>query len=124
MRFDYLFLRDYRRYSGKRLIFDLCLIVVVLSLGSAFYFFGRSAMKGFFVDHMKTEVLKLNGLNKPYIHNMTDKSSSEDVALSRIPKSCFSSDTRGCVCYDQHTTVIKDFPVDRCQDIVNGFTRF
>ena len=78
----------------------------------------------FVVDHMKTEVSKLKSLNKPYAHDMSGESSSEGAAPSRIPKSCFSSNTRGCVCYDQHTIVIKDFPVDRCQDIVNGLARF
>jgi len=124
MRFDYWFLRYYKYYAGRKLIFDLCLIVVILSLGFTFYFFGRSTMAGFFVNHMKTEVSKLKSLKKSSIHDVSEESSSGDVALSRIPKSCFSSDTRGCVCYDQHTIVIKDFPVDRCRDIVNGFARF
>jgi len=81
-------------------------------------------MIGFFTDKVKTEVLKLNGVSKSYVPAVPENSSPGFVVPSRIPRSCFSSDTRGCVCYDQHTTVIKDFPVDRCQDIVNGFTRF
>lgn len=122
MRFDYWFLRYYGRYASRRLVFNLCLIAIVLSF--SFYFFSKSAMVGFITNKLKTEVSKLKSVNKSYAHDISKDSPSEFDVPSRIPKSCFSSDIRGCVCYDQHTIVIKDFPVDRCQDIVNGFARF
>ncbi len=111
-----------RYYSGKRLVFDLCLIAVVL--GFSFYFLNKSSMIYFLTNNLKTEVSKLKAVKKPYTHDIHSNSSSEVIPPSRIPKSCFSSDTRGCVCYDQHTTIIRDFPVDRCHDIVNGFAPF
>ncbi|WP_350135847.1 hypothetical protein [Nitrosomonas sp.] len=121
MRFDYLFLRYYGRYAWRRLAFDLCLIVIILSF--SFYFFDKSAMLGFFTNKVKTEVLKLKSVNRSYAFDKLEVSPPE-VVPPRIPKSCFSSDTRGCFCYDQHTIVIKDFPVDRCREIINGFSRF
>lgn len=87
-------------------------------------------MFDFITDKVKAEILKLPSISRSHIHSapvpsLSDTSSySESLVPSRIPRSCFFSDPRGCVCYDQHTIVIKDFPVDRCQDIVNGFTRF
>lgn len=111
-----------RYYSGKRLVFDLCLIAVVL--GFSFYFLDKSSMIYFLTNNLKTEVSKLKTVKKSYSHDTPINSSSEVVLPSRIPKSCFSSDARGCVCYDQHTTIIRDFPMDRCRDIVNGFARF
>ncbi len=124
MRFAYRFLRYYRYYSGKRLVFDLCLIAVILSF--SFYFLDKSSMIMIdsLTNNLKTEVSKLKTVKKPYAHDISSNSSSEVILPSRIPKSCFSSDTRGCVCYDQYTTIIRDFPVDRCHDIVNGFARF
>ncbi len=113
-------LRYYKYYSARRLVFDLCLIVAIL--GFSFYY--RSTMVDFVTGMVKTEVSKLKTSDKPYIHDAPKKISSDVIVSPRIPKSCFSSDARGCVCYDQHTTVIKDFPVDRCRDIVNGFSRF
>lgn len=123
MRLDYWLLRYYQYRFGRRLFFDLFLIFIILGLGFAF-FFGRSAMIGFFTDKVKTEISKLQSVSKSYVPAVPNISSPEAIVSSRIPKSCFSSDARGCVCYDQHTTVIKDFPVDRCRDIVNGFSRF
>jgi len=79
---------------------------------------------------LEAKILNFQSINKPSIGGLpvsplSDTSSySESLVPSRIPKSCFSSDDRGCVCYDQYTIVIKDFPVDRCQDVVNGFARF
>lgn len=122
MRFAYRFLRCYKYYSGKRLVFDLCLIAVVLSF--FFYFFDKSSMIDSLTNNLKTEVSKLKTVKKPYTHDIPSNSSSEVISPSRIPKSCFSNDTRGCVCYDQHTTIIRDFPLDRCYDIVNGFSPF
>ena len=122
MRFDYWLFRYYRRYGGRRPVFDLCLIAVVLSF--SFYYFDRGAMLGFFTNKVKNEVSKLKSVNRSYTHDMSEDSSSVVVVPPRIPKSCFSSDTRGCVCYDQNTILIKDFPVDRCQEIINGFARF
>lgn len=81
-------------------------------------------MVGFITNKLKTEVSKLKSVNKSYAHDISKDSPSEIVVPSRIPKSCFSSDIRGCVCYDQHTIIIKDFPVDRCEEVVNGFARF
>ena len=82
-------------------------------------------------DNVNTEVLKLKNLNRSHVRDdvtvpslQKNSSYSEVIFPSRIPKSCFSNDTRGCVCYDQHTIVIKNFPLDRCLDIVNGFARF
>lgn len=112
---DYWFLRHYKRNS-------MVLWLAAIVLGFSFFFLYRIAMIGFFTDRVKTEVLKLQTLNKPYTQGVT--SSNSEVVPSRIPKSCFSSDARGCVCYDQHTIVIKDFPVDSCQEIINGFARF
>lgn len=122
MRFAYRFLRYYRYYSGKRLVFDLCLIAVILIF--FFYFLDKSSMIDSLANNLKTEVSKLKTVKKPYTHDISSNSSSEVILPSRIPKSCFSSATRGCVCYDQYTTIIRDFPVDRCHDIVNGFARF
>lgn len=81
-------------------------------------------MFDFITDKVKTEILKLPSINKPHIHSAPVPSHSESLVPSRIPKSCFFSDARGCVCYDQHAIIIKDFPADRCQDIVNGFALF
>lgn len=117
MRFAFRFLRYYKYYSGKRLVLDLCLILVILVC--AFYFFDRNAISSM-TGNLKTEVSKLKSVKKFRTSDVPIDSSSE----VRIPKSCFSSDTRGCVCYDQHTTIIGDFPLDRCQDIINGFSRF
>ncbi|SDX41840.1 hypothetical protein SAMN05216333_1314 [Nitrosomonas oligotropha] len=121
MRFDYWFLRYYKYYAARRLI-DLCLVAVVLIF--SFYFFDKNAMIGSFTERVKTEVLKLKSVNRSYVRNGPSDLSSDAVTPFKIPKSCISSDARNCVCYDQHTTVITDFPVDRCQDIVNGLTRF
>ena len=130
MRFYYSFFRYYKRYTRGRLIFDLCLIAVILSL--AFYFFNiRSSMIRALTDNVKTEVLKLKSVNKSYVRDdstvppLSKNPSYSGVTFpSRIPKSCLFSSTRDCVCYDQHTIVIRDFPLDRCLDIVNGFARF
>jgi hypothetical protein len=121
MRIGYWFLRYYRRYHGGMSVFKLGLIALVLGF---VFFFGRIAMMDFFVDRVKTEVSKLQTMNRHYVHDIPENSSSEVVFPFRIPKSCFFSDIHSCVCYDQHTIMIKDFPVDRCQDIVNGFARF
>ena len=119
MRLSYWFFRYYRRHS-----LILCLALIVL--GFSFHFLYRTAMVSFLIDKVEAVVLKLPSINKPSIGVLpvSPLSDSESIVPSRIPKSCFSSDDRGCVCYDQHTIVIKDFPVDRCQDVVNGFTRF
>ena len=83
-----------------------------------------------FTDNVKTEVLKLRSLKRSYVREeatdpLLKNSSYSGVTFpSRIPKSCLFSSTRDCVCYDQHTIVIRDFPLDRCLDIVNGFARF
>ena len=122
MRFYYSFFRYYKRHS-------LVLWLAAIILGFSFHFFYKTAMMNFLIDKVKTEALQLRNINKPYMHNapgpsLSDFSYSESLVPSRIPKSCFSSDTRGCVCYDQHTIVIRDFPLNRCLDIVNGFARF
>ena len=129
MRFYYSFFRYYKRYTRGRLIFDFCLIAVILSL--SFYFFhNRSSMIMAFTDNVKTEVLKLRSVKRSYVPDeatdpLSKNSSYSGVTFpSRIPKSCLFSSTRDCVCYDQHTIVIRDFPLDRCLDIVNGFARF
>ena len=129
MRFYYSFFRYYKRYTRGRLIFDLCLIAVILSL--AFYFFdNRSSMIRALTDNVKTEVLNLRSVKRSYVRDeatvpLSKNSSYYGVTFpSRIPKSCLFSSTRDCVCYDQHTIVIRDFPLDRCLDIVNGFARF
>ncbi|MBV6446688.1 hypothetical protein [Nitrosomonas sp.] len=122
MRFSYWFLRYYKRNS-------LVLFLIVIVLGFFFNFLYRTAMISFLTDKVKAEILNLRSINKPSIGGLpvsplSDTSSdSESIVPSRIPKSCFSSD-RGCVCYDQYTIVIKDFPLDQCQNIVNGFARF
>jgi hypothetical protein len=121
MRFDYWFLRYYKYYAARRLV-DLCLIAV--ASGFSLYFFNKSTMIDFFTSRVKTEVLKLKSVNKSNVRDKPDDLSSETAVPSSIPKFCISSDTRDCVCYNQHATVIKGFPVDRCQDIVNGFARF
>lgn len=115
MRFAYRLFRYYKYYSGTRLIFDLCLIAIIF--GCVFYFFDKNAMVGFFTNNLKTEVSKLKSAKRSYASDITRDSSGDAVLPSRIPKSCFSSDTRGCVCYDQHTIIISDFPVSRCYDI-------
>lgn len=123
MRFGYYwFLRYYKRHS---LVFWLAAII----LGFSFHFLYKTAMMNFLIDKVKTESLQLRSINKPYMHNapapsLSDSSYSESLVPSRIPKSCFSSADRGCVCYDQHTIVIRDFPLYRCLDIVNGLARF
>ncbi|MER0172140.1 MAG: hypothetical protein DU489_16420 [Nitrosomonas sp.] len=123
MRFISWFFRYYRPNS---LVF--CLAVIVL--GFSFHFLYRIAMIDFITDKAKAEILKLPSINRPHIHStplpsLSDSAADSEAGISsKIPKSCFSSDARGCVCYDQHTIVIKDFPVDRCQDIVDGFARF
>ncbi len=121
MRLGYWFFRYYKYRSGGKLVFNLFLIAIVLGFA---VFFSRIAMMSFLTDKVKTEISKLQSVSKSYVPAVLDISSPEAVISSRIPKSCFSSDARGCVCYDQYTTVIKDFPVDRCRDIVNGFSRF
>jgi hypothetical protein len=116
MRYGYYdFLRYYRRNS-------VVLWLAGIILGFSFLFLYRTAMVSFMVDKVKTEILKLQTFNKSHTQGIT--SSHSEAVPSRIPKSCFSSDARGCVCYDQYTVVIKDFPEDRCRDVVNGFARF
>lgn len=44
----------------------------------------------------------------------------EIARAPRIPKSCLSSKSNGCVCYDQYLNRINDFPEKRCRDIVSG----
>jgi len=122
MRFDYRFLRYCKSHTGGGLFFILSLIVIILSF--SFYFFGRAAMIGFLANNARTEVLKLQSVSKSYVPDKSDDFSSVADSPSRIPKSCISGDSRDCICYDQYATVIRDFPVDRCQDIVNGFARF
>lgn len=123
MRFGYWFLRYCKRNS-------LILFLAVIVLGFSFHFLYRTAMMSFLIDKVKAEVLKLPSVNKSQIRSvpvpsLSDTSVySESPVPSRVPKSCFSSDDRGCVCYDQYTIVIRDFPADRCQDVVNGFSRF
>ena len=123
MRFSYWFLRYYKRNS-------LVLFLIVIFLGFFFSFLYRTAMISFLTDKLEAKILNFQSINKPSIGGLpvsplSDTSSySESLVPSRIPKSCFSSHDRGCVCYDQYTIVIKDFPVDRCQDVVNGFARF
>jgi hypothetical protein len=123
MRFGYWFFRYYRRNS-------LILFLAVIVLGFSFHFLYRTAMMSFLIDKIKAEVLKLPSINKSQIRSapvpsLSDTSVySESLVPSRIPKACFSSDDRGCVCYDQYTIVIKDFPSARCRDVVNGFSRF
>lgn len=104
-----------------RSVFNLCLVAFVLGFA---FFFGRIAIIGLFADKAKTEISNLKIVNRLTVHDMPVDSSLEAAVPSRIPKSCFFNNTRSCVCYDQHTVVIKDFPVDRCQDIVNGLARF
>lgn len=114
----YIYHGFFRYYSRNSLVILLVLIV----LGFSFHFLYRTAMVSFMADKVKTEILKLRTFNKSHTQSIT--SSHSEAVPSRIPKSCFSSDARGCVCYDQYTVVIKDFPEDRCRDVVNGFARF
>lgn len=128
MRFDYWLFNYYRRYARRRLIFDLCVIVVFLSL--IFYFFdNKSAVVSAFTSNVQTGISKLEIMKRLRDRNevaapSSSKNSSEVIFPSTAPRSCLSSDARGCVCYDQYTVVIRDFPEDRCQDIVKGFARF
>lgn len=117
----YRFLRYYKYQSRSRLIFDLFLIAIFLGFA---IFFSRIVMMSFLTDKVKTEISKLQSVSKSYVPVVPGSSSPGIAVPSRVPKSCISGDSRDCVCYDQYTTVIKDFPLDRCQEIVNGFSRF
>lgn len=64
--------------------------------------------------------LPLNQAPDIYHYLPKDPAFPEIAKAPRIPKSCFSSKSQGCVCYDQYTNRIKDFPVKRCEDIING----
>ena len=49
-----------------------------------------------------------------------DPAFPEIAKAPRIPQSCLESASQGCVCYDQYLNRIKDFPVKRCKDIIEG----
>lgn len=131
----------------KRLIFLVCLICVLM--GVIGYFMNKSTMLGFgkaeaavkseqsktadsfmgndyqpSASSTKTTTpdkpLPLNQAPDIYHYLPKDPAFPEIAKAPRIPKSCFSSKSQGCVCYDQYTNRIKDFPEKRCLDIIAG----
>ena len=64
--------------------------------------------------------LPLNQAPDIYHYLPKDPAFPEIAKAPRIPKSCLSSKSLGCVCYDQYLNRINDFPEKRCNDIING----
>lgn len=125
----------------KRLIFLLLLITVLF--GVIGYFASNSSMLGFgdkaevkkeeggFMAAANPsgvsaqqlpndEVMKLNKAPDIYYYRPVNSNYPELAKAPRIPKACLQSKANGCVCYDQYQNRINDFPLKRCEDIVNG----
>ncbi|MDR4520008.1 MAG: zonular occludens toxin domain-containing protein [Nitrosomonas sp.] len=65
-------------------------------------------------------VLPLESAPNIYYYLPRDKSYPELAKAPRIPKSCIRRNYDNCICYDQFTNRIDDFPVKRCNDIIDG----
>lgn len=131
----------------ESMIFLVCLICVLIGVIS--YFMNKSTMLGFgkAEDAVKSEQSKtadsflgndyqssasstktttpdkplpLNQAPDIYHYLPKDPAFPEISKAPRIPKACFENKLRGCICYDQYTNIIKDFPEKRCKDIVAG----
>lgn len=130
----------------KRLVFLVGLIVCLA--GTIYYYAGQSKMLASAVgtetaksDSVEKEggfmataqaatapgqtkqpdkALSLKEAPDIYHYLPKDPAFPEIAKAPRIPKSCFSSQSQGCVCYDQYTNRIKDFPEKRCRDIIDG----
>lgn len=131
----------------KRLIFLLTLVVVLI--GVIYYFGSQSTMFGSVVkkDDVKQQqnLFSDESLNNVSVTQTVPKQSTiadtnyrlseapdiyyylpkdpdfPEISKSpRIPQACLENIAQGCVCYDQYNNRIKDFPVKRCKDIING----
>lgn len=123
----------------------LFLIALLLVLGGIIYYFAsKSTMIGFgskegavaveekssgFMGSPSSQstqqkdsekLLKLNEAPDLYYYKPKNPDYPELAKAPRIPKSCLSSQTNGCVCYDQYLNRIENFPEKRCKDIING----
>lgn len=65
-------------------------------------------------------ILPLESAPSIYYYLPRDSNYPELARAPRIPKSCIRRDYESCVCYDQFTNRINDFPLRRCNDIVDG----
>ena len=129
----------------KRLMFLVCLILVLS--GVIYYAVSKSTMfGGNKPETAKGESLEKGGgfmataqaapapaqVKQPdrrlplseapdiYHYLPVDPAFPEIAKAPRIPKSCLTNKTTGCVCYDQYLNRIKDFPEKRCLDIIDG----
>ncbi|SDX42062.1 zonular occludens toxin domain-containing protein [Nitrosomonas oligotropha] len=129
----------------KRLIFLMVLIFVLA--GVIYYYGSKSTMIGFgsteetpqtseekltsasFIPSgsahpqpapKNDKPLKLNEAPDIYYFLPKDPAFPEIAKAPRVPLSCLSSKSQGCICYDQYMNRIKDFPVKRCEDIIKG----
>lgn len=127
----------------KRLIFLMFLITFLF--GVIYYFANQSTMLGFgekpeakkeeggFMQsaapssataqqqqQQNNEILPLSKAPGIYYYAPQNPHYPELAKAPRIPQSCLKSKSQGCVCYDQYQNRIQDFPLKRCEDIVNG----
>jgi hypothetical protein len=65
-------------------------------------------------------VLPLSRAPDIYYYRPVNPNYPELAKAPRIPQACLKSKSNGCVCYDQYQNRINDFPLKRCEDIVNG----
>ena len=83
-------------------------------------FMGESTVPKSAPNPANDRALPLSQAPDIYHYLPKDPAFPEIAKAPRIPQSCLDNKSQGCVCYDQYLNRIKDFPVKRCKDIIEG----
>ena len=81
---------------------------------------GGSDRAGTTPSHKQSDVLPISQAPSVYYYLPRDPAFPELARAPRLPVSCLRRSEDDCICYDQYQQRIAEFPVKRCNDIING----